>query len=166
MKTKKDSFIPSLLKSLTSLTPFDWTFLLARGSAGGIFIGANSDLFKLIVGDLLNFSMSVSILDKKTGFSWKLVVVYGSMYDEGKQSFLDELHLVMSKWDGPTLIARDFNLVRFSSDKSSCLINHKWTNALNEWVSKWALVERDLDNKRFTWTTNQDNNLCKFPPCH
>jgi len=55
LETKKDNFTPGFLKSLTGLTPFDWTYLPARGSAGGILVGANSDLFKLTVGDILDF---------------------------------------------------------------------------------------------------------------
>lgn len=104
METKKNSFSLGYLKSLTGLTPFEWTYLPTRGSAGGILVGVNADLYKMTVGDVLEFSVSASILDKKTCFSWKLVTVYGSPYEEGKQNFLDELHLVMSKWDGPTLI--------------------------------------------------------------
>ena len=60
LETKKDNFTPGFLKSLTGLTPFDWTYLPARGSAGGILVGANSDLFKLTVGDILDFFLSVS----------------------------------------------------------------------------------------------------------
>ena len=154
METKKENFTSGYLKSLTGLAPFDWTFLPSSGSAGGILVGANSDCYTLIVGDILNFSVCVSLLDKKTSFSWKLVVVYGSPYEEGKQPFLDELHMVMSKSSGPTLIAGDFNLVRFSSDKNNGIINHKWVDAFNEWVGKWALIELDPANKRYTWTNN------------
>ena len=60
----------------------------------------------------------------------------------------------MSKWSRPTLIAGDFNLVRFSSDKNNGIINHKWADAFNEWVGKWALIELDPANKRYTWTNN------------
>ncbi|WVZ50554.1 hypothetical protein U9M48_001796 [Paspalum notatum var. saurae] len=37
--------------------------------------------------------------DKRTGFSWKLVVIYGSPYEEGKQDFLDELEMVAGELD-------------------------------------------------------------------
>ena len=67
--------------------------------------------------------------------------------------------MVMSKSSGPTLIARDFNLVRFSSDKNNGIINHKRADAFNEWVGKWALIELDPANKRCTWTNNQESNL-------
>jgi hypothetical protein len=76
-------------------------------------------VFKLTVCEILRFSVSVMLSDIKIGFSWKLVVVYSSPYEEGKQAFLGELHSVMNKWSGPTLIGGDFNLVHFSRDKSN-----------------------------------------------
>lgn len=97
------------------------------------------------------------ILDKKTGFSWKLVVIFGSPYEEGKQEFLDELHSVMVSWSGPVILGGDFNLVRFSSDKSNGVINHRWADAFNDWVSKWGFLELSPSNKLYTWTNNQDN---------
>jgi len=42
------------------------------------------------VADIRQFSVSVILTDKKTGFSWKLVVIYGPAYEELKQTFLDE----------------------------------------------------------------------------
>jgi len=119
----------------------------------------NSDLFILAINSILKFSLCAMILDKKTGFSWKLVVIYGSPCEEGKQEFIDELHSIMSTWAGPTMLGGDFNLVRFSSDKSNGVFNHKWADAFNDWVSKWGLVELNPSNKLFTWTNNQVNPI-------
>jgi hypothetical protein len=51
----------------------------------------------------------------------------------------------------------DFNLVRFASEKSNGVINHKWADAFNDWVSRWGLIELNLANKAYTWTNNQEN---------
>jgi len=122
-------------------------------------LGVNSNLFILTISIILKFSLSAMILDKKTGFSWKLVVIYGSPYEEGEQEFIDELHSIMSTWAGPTMLGGDFNLVRFISDKSNGVFNHKWADAFNDWVSKWGLVELNPSNKLFTWTNNQVNPI-------
>lgn len=122
-------------------------------------VGANSNIFTMKVGDILDFSMSVILVDKKTCFNWKLVVVYGSPYEEGKHDFLLELHQVMSKWQGPIMVGGDFNLVRFFSDKNNGRIKHRWADAFNEWVTKWALMELNASNRLHAWTNNQDNLL-------
>ena len=51
------------------------------------------------------------IQDENTGFNWKLVVVYGSPYEQGKEGFLKELHSVMQAWQGHALVGGDFNLI-------------------------------------------------------
>jgi hypothetical protein len=157
IETKKDSYSPGFLKSLTTRNNFSWCSLPANGSAGGILVGANSDKYFLTLVDTRKFSISVMLMDSKIGYSWKLSIVYGSPYEEGKQEFLDELHDIMTSRKGPTLIGGDFNLVRFARDKSNGVINHRWSDAFNDWISHWGLVELDLSNKQYTWTNNQEN---------
>jgi hypothetical protein len=135
IETKKESFTPGFLRSLIGNIPFSWFNKPAAGTTGGILLGVNFVLFVVTLGQVLNFSISVMMMDKKSGFNWKLVVVYGSPYENDKQSFLDELHEVMSSWQGPIVVGGDFNLVRDSQDKSNGVINHRWANAFNDWVS-------------------------------
>jgi hypothetical protein len=125
MKTKKKDFSSGFLKCLTWNVPFGWCYLEALGAAGGILVGANTDVFSMTVLEILNFSISVMLTNKKNGFSWKLVVVYGPAYDDRKVDFLDELEHIMVSWQGPLLISGDFNLVRFISDKSNGQIHHR-----------------------------------------
>jgi len=70
-----------------------------------------------------------------------LITVYGSAYEEGKQEFINELHEILSEWDGPTLVGGDFNLIRTVSDKNNENINFHWADAFNEWINHWGLIE-------------------------
>ena len=45
METKKGSFTPCYLKSLAGNIPFDWFYLTANRSVGGILACCNSDKF-------------------------------------------------------------------------------------------------------------------------
>ncbi|KAJ1276319.1 hypothetical protein BS78_05G205600, partial [Paspalum vaginatum] len=145
VETKKSSFSEGYLRSLTGLVPFNWCFLPASGSAGGILVGAKSDVFVLTVGDMLQFSVSTFLLDKKSGLSWKLVAIYGSPHEEGKLGFLEELDKIMGAWQGPILLG-----------ESNGVVNHRWTDGFNEWITKWGLIELNPFNRRFTWTNNQE----------
>lgn len=117
METKKGSFTDGFLKNIAWNVPFKWHHLEANGTAGGILVGVNEDVFSMTVLDTLDYSVSVMLTCKKSGFSWKLVVIYGTAYEEQKHLFLEELENIMSKWDGPTLLGGDFNLVRYVSDE-------------------------------------------------
>jgi hypothetical protein len=87
MENKKESFSPGLLKSLTGTSPFSWCHLPAKGSAGGILVGANSNKFFMTVGDIRKYYVSVMHLDTKSRYNWKLVVIYGAPYEGKNRSF-------------------------------------------------------------------------------
>jgi hypothetical protein len=118
-RQKKENFNPNFLKNLTNPAVFQWDFLPARGTAGGILIGVRDEVLLMSNVKLQKKSVSCMILDKNKNLSWKLVVVYGSPYDEGKTEFIDELHSVLGSWQGPIVIGGDFNLCRFPADKNN-----------------------------------------------
>jgi hypothetical protein len=55
------------------------------------------------------------------------------------------------------MLEGDFNLVRSVSNKSNCVISHKWTDLFNDWINRWGLIELDPKNRKLTLTNNQDN---------
>jgi hypothetical protein len=103
-ETKKEVFPINFLKNLTCPACFNWEFLPARGTAGGILFGVREDTFSISNVKIGIFSLSCMIQNKSDQFSWRIVVVYGLPYDEGKPTFIDELHEVLSQRQGPTLI--------------------------------------------------------------
>jgi hypothetical protein len=96
------------------------------------------------------------IMNKCDNFSWKLVVVYGSPYEEHKVEFIDELHSILARWQGGMMVGGDFNLSRFSSDKNNGRVSLKFVDCFNDWVNKWELVELNPTNRKFTWSNNQE----------
>jgi hypothetical protein len=97
-ETKKEEFIPSFLKNLITPATFQWHFLPAKRTAGGILLGVRESLGVSNVS-ILKYCVSCMLMDKRKNFSWKLVVVYAPPpYDEGKVEFIDELHSVLASW--------------------------------------------------------------------
>jgi hypothetical protein len=111
-KTKKEKFSRSFLKTILGNRNFEWNFSHAVGSAGGILVGVNSDVFEIISWDNKSFSVSTVVRVKSSGVVIRLTIVYGSPYEEGKDAFISELHELFLSWDGPAMIGGDFNLVR------------------------------------------------------
>jgi endonuclease/exonuclease/phosphatase (EEP) superfamily protein YafD len=60
----------------------------------------------------MNFCSAAVIKNKIDNFCWRLIVVYGSRYEETKLEFIEEMDQVMAKWEGPALLGGDFNLVK------------------------------------------------------
>lgn len=90
---------------------------------------------------------------------WRLVVVYGSPYEEGKAEFLQELGDLLDNWDGPTIIGGDFNIVSNVKEKSNENIDLKWANLFKEMDNMYSLVELKSSARAYTWTNNQDSPI-------
>lgn len=81
--TKKESFSDSFLKSLVGHKNFSWNHLPSKGSAAGILPS-----LMLFLGTL-GISLSLVWLKYKlTGVKFRVIIVYGSPYEEEKDEFL------------------------------------------------------------------------------
>jgi hypothetical protein len=89
--------------------------------------------------------------------SWRFILFYGSTYEEHKLEFINELHNVYAKWNGPTLVGGGFNLIRESGEKKMETLTSVGQNFFNDWINKYALLEIKSANRKFTWANNQDN---------
>jgi hypothetical protein len=63
------------------------------------------------------FCASVMVKNYFDKFVRRLIIVYGSPYEEGKLRFIQELESLLDNWDGPTVIGGDFNLVSNCKEK-------------------------------------------------
>jgi hypothetical protein len=120
-------------------------------------VGVKEDSFEVITWEIFKYCVSVIIKDRKIQKIWRFISIYGSSYEEHKLEFINELHNVMSCWDGPTLIGGDFNLIRESKEKSSGNINQHWANLFNDWANRFDLIEIKSPDRMYTWANNQEN---------
>jgi hypothetical protein len=89
----------------------------------------------------------------------RLIVVYDSPYEEFKVDFLEELEVVMTRWQGPTLIGGDFNLVRNQREKNNGVVNFNHVSLFNEWINIWDLIEVKDPVRSFSWSNNQEKPI-------
>ena len=84
------------LQTLDSQNIYSWTWLPAVGTAWGILVGVNSDMFEILNTDNHEYWIPCLLKNKKDAIVWRFVSVYGSAYEEHKLDFINELHVVMS----------------------------------------------------------------------
>lgn len=99
-ETKKQSFTEAFLYSASS--NFNW--LPAVGTAGGILVGFKESLFDIISWQINYFYVAAILRNKTDKFTWRFIDVYGRPYENGKQESVNELHSILTNWDGPTLV--------------------------------------------------------------
>jgi exonuclease III len=64
-ETKKEEFISSFLKNLSCPVLFEWFYLPAIGTTGGILVGVREEKFKVSEVGILKYFVSCFLQDKK-----------------------------------------------------------------------------------------------------
>jgi hypothetical protein len=106
------------------------------------------------------FSISCEVRCKKDGFKCRITTVYGTVYEDKRQCFIDELFKIVLDGNKPSIIGGGgFNLVRSQKDKSNGRVDLKWCDSFINWIDKSSLVEIKLMGRNFTWTNIQENAL-------
>jgi hypothetical protein len=103
-ETKKQQFSDIYLKCVLGNKNFAWKHLPSVGSAGGILVGINLDLFDVLAWEIKNFSVTVVARNKILGLVVRITIVYGSPYEEKKDEFISELHELFQHWKGLLLL--------------------------------------------------------------
>ena len=129
------------------------------GYGRGILVGFDECVAEVLSWQNKQFTVSAIVKNVVDECTWRLVVVYGSPYEEGKDEFINELHDLLTNWSGPTVIGGDFNLVCNQSEKSNGVINHHWSNLFNDWINTWGLVELKNSTRSFSWSNNQNQPI-------
>jgi hypothetical protein len=62
------------------------------GSAGGILVGVDAHVLEVISWEIKCFLVGVVVKNRCNDSVFRIVTVYGSPYEEGKQAFISELH--------------------------------------------------------------------------
>jgi hypothetical protein len=127
----------------------NWNYMPVVDTTSGILVGFKKQSYDILSWQYLKYCTMTIVRSKVDNFTWSLIVVYGSPYEETKQEFLDELNYIMGLWLGPTMVG-DFNLVRKQEEKSNRVINHHHVDIFNEWISNWALIEIKDHSRKFT----------------
>jgi endonuclease/exonuclease/phosphatase (EEP) superfamily protein YafD len=109
-ETKKEIISLGFLKTLNK--NFEWKYLPSRGTTRAILVGFRYSLFEIKNWFEFKYCVVPIVHNQKDNFVWRIVVVYGSPYEEFKLEFIKELHRAMGQWVGPTLVGGDFNHVR------------------------------------------------------
>lgn len=122
-------------------------------------MGVRDSIADILSWELGELYISMLLKNNLTNLVWRLIAVYGSPYEEGKQKFIDELHATMEKWSGPTLVGGDFNIVRLQNEKNNGNINHRWADEMTNWINKWGLIEYKSPNRSYTWCNNQEQPI-------
>jgi exonuclease III len=82
------------------------------------------------------YSLQLNLWDKKMKEKWNFINIYGPAHEEDRQEFLSELSGTISRSKEPVILGGDFNIIRFSSEKT----NQGYTNTLGSSILPLILM--------------------------
>jgi hypothetical protein len=101
-----------------------------------------------------DFHVKLHIRNKSDNFIWSLVAIYGAAQEEFKADFLREMVNLAKDNPHPILIGGDFNLLRFSFEKSKGRFDDHWPFLFNDVIDSLDLREASMIGRQFTWANN------------
>lgn len=132
-----------------------WRYVAAVGHSGGVLTGIRDLLFEIVDWQQGVYFLCITLKDRRNGFVWDCINVYGPAQQINRKDFLMELGLKLSQGVHPVLLGGDFNLYRSWSDKSNGNLDLPRMEAFNKFVNDFGLQEFYRTEGKFTWTNNQ-----------
>jgi hypothetical protein len=103
--------------------------------------GLNRSRWRLVLLIRGIFFVSVLLRNKKDGFKWEVIVVYGPANHEKSEKFLEELQTKCEKTNVPMVLGGDFNLIRCQMDKNNRNVNWRLVKNCNDFIAEQQLQE-------------------------
>ena len=131
-----------------------WISLDAEGSSAGILLCWNSRLYTIKDNFKGAFSVLSVLENKDPCSSWIISSVYGPTDRILCSSFWYELDSIHSIWAGPWHLGGDWNITRFTSEKSRGGNTIADMEAFSDWITSQSLIDLHLRGTNFTWSNH------------
>lgn len=112
-----------LINEMLEIRLSRFAYLPSDGASRGVLIACRSPDFSLTTLSIWKFSMSVLVQANDDIEPWCLTSVYGPQTNADKVEWLDKLRAIQTSITCPWLIARDFNLILYATDKTNMNLN-------------------------------------------
>lgn len=136
-----------------------FSFVPAIGSAGGIIIGWNSNLFIGILKHQGLFSLTIEFTNQANRIIWMCTSIYGPNARHLKPQFWDEIRHCAPHSSVPWVICGDFNSIFDPFDKSNGSFHREDIRLAQNLVMELQLLEPPSFGRHFTWTNGQSDPI-------
>ena len=116
-ETMQEAIDDTIIRSFDPNQSYLWKWVPSRGKSGGILSGIKLDLLDVGTFKEGKYMLQLNLWDKMAKKNWNFLNIYGVAHEENKLEFLAELANFCSTNKEPLIIGRDFNIIRFSSEK-------------------------------------------------
>lgn len=142
------------MQFLPSFFDYNVAFNLASNSSGGIVISWKRS-FQLMMSWSTPHTLTVLLKQVGSGRLFFVTCVYGPTEDALQPMFIAELHTILAKIDNPWILAGDFNLARWITDRSSGCRRWSLIEQFNDFITAAQLIDSPLTSRLYTWSNKR-----------
>ncbi|GJU06692.1 RNA-directed DNA polymerase, eukaryota [Tanacetum coccineum] len=121
------------------------------GNSGGILCVWDPNSFRKTNHTISDYFVIIRGVWLKSGTDLIIVAVYAPHDLRDKRMVWDYLVHTINQWKGEVVIMRDFNKVRFKSDRFGSIFNAQGADKFNAFITNAGLDEVQLGGNNFTW---------------
>jgi exonuclease III len=117
-ETMKRKYTYKFFRNIDPNKSYAWHWLPSQGRSGGILCRVKKENFDIVKVIEHDFAIEAEVLGKKLNINLRLITIYGPAHEEKREQFLRELSNMCAKNDLPVIVGGDFNILRYSSEKT------------------------------------------------
>ncbi|CAN0884427.1 hypothetical protein LINGRAHAP2_LOCUS14836 [Linum grandiflorum] len=141
----------------------EWAILPAVGASGGLLSLWDDDVYEVEVVWVGQWCLVSVLRDRRDGFTWKLVNVYGPQDMVQKRLFVLEMQDVWSWWNFPGCLVGDFNMIRCLDETRDRRRSFAEMVMFNDFIEGLGVVDLPLNGAEFTWSDLRvEPSLCRL----
>ncbi|KAK1299875.1 hypothetical protein QJS10_CPB13g01130 [Acorus calamus] len=129
----------------------------AEGASGGIVILWDSGKWTEVDRVEGEFSISVLLACRRSGWKWACSCVYGPHDDGPREGLWGELSAVRAVWSLPWLVMGDFNVTHFPEDRNRQGPTDVGMANFSSWINDEGLIDIPPCNVAYTWINLREN---------
>jgi len=158
-ETKREFFDAPYIRNFAPRRLDTFDYIPSVESSGGILVLWNSTIFKGVVLEKRQFSLTLSLTSQHNHETWFLSSVYGPCTEPGRSLFIEWMKNLQIGDDENWLLVGDFNFYRSLEDRNRLGGNIQDTFIFNEVTGQLGLIELPLKGRAFTWSNMQQDPL-------
>jgi exonuclease III len=155
-ETKLASHEPVKLRAFIPPQLSESVVVDADGSRGGLLTAWNPNHLSLVSSISRVFSLTTVLASTTADLSFTITNVYAPADHSLSPAFAEEMVALRPLVTGAWLIAGDFNLIRYPSEKNNNRFNVTLAALFNDLIHSMGWFELPLLDRRFTWSNMQD----------
>lgn len=156
-ETKLASLTPFKMRSFLPVKFTDHAVTFSEGTSGGILVAWDSSKF---VGHVVvehRYHVTIKMISAVSSCQFLLSVVYAPCLSTERFAFFEAISEVAADNDTPWAVLGDFNMYRFSHEKSKGRLSWTTMGQFNTWIREHGLDDIHVDNRLFT-RSNKHNS--------